>query len=382
MSKIKHEELGRKITDYHRPSYIDEMVKKGEIELKGEPEFIDIDKFTTELKKNLIRFKIDGDESESIISKFKSAFNNEGWNPTKGPICMAFEELANGILIKRGAGYTHRLRSTKESKLSDVPTQMITILDGGNQDKRNQIILKLYIKEQTYDRAISYEHTTNDIYKSLEEEFQIYKKLNDDWTPTEAEEHLENWVEEIWEQKVTDSIKKKIGKIIGSKSSYSSINYSQVSIGQDWIDHSYDGESNWCGIGNFLTEFKFRQTKREKTEAVQLIEGYNTKFRPIFGYDGELDRLWTLVNKMAINLKNENSDTKIMVFFGIGGTSVVVNDEGETRRKKFVKDWELLLSGLNSDVRKYINMAGFLPSDWDKDKTSIVDYNGIKRTLK
>ena len=98
-------------------------------------------------------------------------------------------------------------------------------------------------------------------------------------------------------------------------------------------------------------------------------------------YDDLLRRDWFTVQEMAGALYDSKSETKMMLFFSVGGGSLPTNETIEPRRKKLIKRYEKAISRLQTGVSDYILTGGWFPSDTDSNRTSILDYEEIRREV-
>jgi len=371
------------INEYHIPSYIDEYVKQGKISILEKPDFIPMEIIEIDLESNIIREMLDGEKSEETVSKFADDFSPSddwvgGWNPQLGPMAVFKNELKGGKIKKRPIGYTHRCRGSEEAELLDIPGIVIEITDIKNE---KEILTDLYVKEQTYKRVTQYDPTTGDILKSLYTYKREYEISNLDYDISDLEEFLKTKISDIWGKDSTStSMLKLIAKCVGIKSTYSVTNYSTTKLAQNFIDKKYDGNSDYLGIGKISKKLKF-SSDSSKSVPQNIIENDGTFYKPIFIYDDLLRRDWFTVQEMAGELYDSKSETKIMLFFGVGGGSLPTDETIEPRRKRMIKRYEKAISRLQTEVSDYILTGGWFPSDTDSNRNSILDYEEIRREV-
>lgn len=383
MIKKSHEQLGRSIDEYIDPTYIEELRKDGRIKI-WERKFIDTTDFHIDLENNIVRRFIDGTKSEEVFTQFLNSFNDEGWNPHKGPICVVIKQTVDGVDKYRPMGYTHRGRATVESNISNIPSLIISIVDDINPNTKEEAIIDLYTLEQSYERAIVLPDTKEDVEHTLQQYKNIYTQRFPNWKTqsiTKLETYLEDKIVQMWKKPVTNSFKNKIADLLGDISTYSVRNYNTYTIANNFINFHYNGNYEWNGIGKVTKNFTFSRN-RTNTPAIELIENDKTKYHPIFIYDGERNSGWMTTYDMLIKLYEDKSTSKLMVFFGIGGGDIPTNTIVDSRRKVWTEKWDLWVKHLPSYLKDYLNVGGWLASDTDMDKFSILDYNEVRRNNK
>jgi|TARA_B110000902_G_scaffold264686_1_gene346810 hypothetical protein len=392
-----HEELGKHLEDYENPTYISELEADGLIKIQGR-EFLPVSDFHVDLSKNWIRQKIDGDKSEEVSNEFATSFGKNGWDSKKGPICVVIQTLVDGQLKYWPMGYTHRFRGTEKANLTpetdihthlfDIPSLIISIVNDSNEDVREEMIIDLYTLEQSYERTIQYGATASDVSLTLERWQKIYIKRFPNWQTDkngikDLEDYLKDKIENRWKKKVTDSMLKKMALLIGPKSTYSGMNYSTPTAANNFLDKIYNGNFTWkngCNLPKGALEFKTKN--RESTSGIKTFDNDNTLYKSIFIYDDERNSGWMSTYNMLIKLHQEKSDCKLMVWFGIGGTSPVTNLVVNSRRKVWMDKWEVWTEYLSDDLKNYLHIGGWLASDTDKDTTSILNYDDVRRNNK
>jgi hypothetical protein len=372
---IKHT---RSIEEYHTPTYIDKFEKNGKIKKIGK-EFIKTSEIWIDLENNLIRAQLDGEKSEDTINKLVKLFDRDGgWNPHLGPCAVVMKYITpNGELKYRPLGFTHRCRASEDVDLYDIPAVIIQILD----TDPTETITDLYVSEQSYERIPQYDETLDDVTKSLYRWKSTYEQKNPGYKVEYLEKYLGDKISDFWDKDSdSTSMKKLIGSVVGKQSTYSVTNYSTTSLAQNFIDKKYNGESVWNTLGKISKNIKF-SINSSKTVAQQIIENDGTFYKPIFIYDDLLRRDWFTVQEMAGELLEDKSKTKIMLFVGIGGGQIPTNETIESRRRTMIKRLDFALDNLKEDVRDYILIGGWLPSDTDSELNSILDYGTIRREV-
>jgi len=382
MKEMKtHKDLGRKISDYVIPTYIEDLEKEGRIKIL-ESKFIGTNLFHIDLTNNIVRRFIDGHKSEEVKTRFLNSFNDVGWNPHKGPICVVIKELVDNEIKYRPLGYTHRAGATVDSNISDIPSLVISIVNDADPITKKEAIVDLYTLEQSYERAIQYDETQADVFLTLNQWKDIYVQRYPNWQTqsiTKIEDYLENKIVKMWGKYVTEAMKKRISTLLGNKSTYSVTDYSTSVIATNFFTHKYNGNFVWNGIGKITKNITFNVRNREKTPAIQIVENDNTLYKSIFIYDNESNSGWVTTYNMLIQLYEDNSDSKLMVFFGIGGGSIPTNNTVDSRRNTWISQWDMWVKHLPSHLKSYLHIGGWLASDTDLDKNSILDYNEVKR---
>jgi len=400
MKEIKlyktHKELGKKLNDYENPAYISDLVSEGSIKIQRR-DFLPVSDFHVDISKNWIREKIDGDKSEEVINQFANAFK-KGWDSNKGPICVVIETMVDGEKKYWPMGYTHRFRATERTNMTpddanpthlfDIPSLVISIVNDSNESVRQEMIIDLYTLEQSYERSIQYDASQNDVSLTLERWKKIHAERYPNWQTDKGgivnlENYLQDKVLNRWKKPITDTTLKKIGKLIGPKSTYSCMNYSTVTVANNFFEKTYNGNFVWkngCTLSRGVIEFRTRD--RESTQAIKTFDNDNTLYKHIFIYDDERNSGWMTTYNMLIKLHQEKSDCKLMVWFGIGGTSPVTNSVVNSRRKVWMTKWDVWTEHLSDDLKNYLHIGGWLASDTDKDTTSILNYDDVRRNNK
>jgi len=372
---IKH---NRHIDEYLTPTYIDKFVKDGKIKVI-EKKFIQTSEIWIDLENNLIRAQLDGEKSQDTITKLIKRFDRDGgWNPHIGPCAVVMKYITpNGELKYRPLGFTHRCRASEESQLYDIPCIIIQILD----TDQTETITDLYVSEQSYERIPQYDETIDDVTKSLYRWKSTYEQKNPGYKVEDLEKYLGDKISDFWDKDSdSNSMKKLIGSVVGKQSTYSVTNYSTTSLAQNFIDKKYNGDSIWNTIGKISKDIKFSKDS-SKTIAQQIIENDGTFYKPIFIYDDLLRRDWFIVQEMAGELLEDKSETKIMLFLGIGGGQIPTNETIQSRRRTMIKRLDFALDNLKEGVLDYILIGGWLPSDTDSESNSILDYGTIRRDV-
>lgn len=372
---IKHT---RSIDDYHIPTYIDKFVNNGKLKVI-EKKFIETSEIWIDLENNLIRAQLDGEKSQDTINQLVKRFERDrGWNPHLGPCAVVMKHITpNGELKYRPLGFTHRCRGSEDAQLHDIPAVIIQILD----TDPDETITDLYVSEQSYERIPQYPETLDDVTKSLYRWKSTYEQKNHGYKIEDLEEYLADKINDFWGKDAdSTSMKKLIGSVVGKQSTYSVTNYSTTTLAQNFIDKKYNGESVWNTLGKISKNMKFSKDT-SKTVAQQIIENDGTFYKPIFIYDDLLRRDWFTVQEMAGELLEDKSETKIILFVGIGGGQIPTNETIESRRRTMIKRLDFALDNLKEDVRDYILIGGWLPSDTDSESNSILDYGTIRREV-
>ena len=368
------------ISEYQIPTYIPEFVKLGKIKIVEEPRFINLSDIWIDLESNLIRALLDGTKSEETVTDFSNDFSPSddwigGWNPHLGPMAVFIKELKNGKIVYRPVGFTHRCRGSEEAGLEDIPGIVIEIPDTKNE---KTILTDLYVKEQTYKRITQLDPTFDDILKSLYTYKSEYEITNPKYKIEDLEDFLKDKISDVWNRDSSStSMLKLIGQCIGKQSTFTVTNYSTSKLAQNFIDKKYDGDSDFKGIGKISKDIKF-SLDTSKTVSQQIIENDGTFYKPVFIYDETLKRDWFTVQDMAGELFDSKSETKIMIFLGIGGNSLPTDETISPRRRKMTNKLDSAISRLQSSISEYIIIGGWLPSDTDSDRSSILDYDTIR----
>ena len=372
---IKHT---RRIDEYQTPTYLDKFVKNGKLKVI-EKKFIEIFKIWIDLENNLIRAQLDGEKSQDTITKLAKRFEKDGgWNPHLGPCAVVMKYITpNGELKYRPLGFTHRCRGSEDAQLYDMPVVVIQILD----TDPTETITDLYVSEQSYERIPQYDETLDDVTKSLYRWKSTYEQKNPGYKVEDLEKYLADKISDFWDKDSdSTSMKKLIGSVVGKQSTYSVTNYSTTALAQNFIDKKYNGDSIWNTLGKISKNIKFSKDS-SKTIAQQIIENDGTFYKPIFIYDDLLRRDWFTIQEMAGELLEDKSETKIMLFVGIGGGQIPTNETIESRRRTMIKRLDFAFNNLKEDVQNYILIGGWLPSDTDSDSNSILDYGTIRREV-